>query len=206
MNKVTPEDFDDYIDNLANKPETLKEHIQKQISLELNNPKDLVIASFLIDYLEPTGWISNDLDQISKETECDINEIEEVLFKLQKLEPAGVFARNLSECLRIQLNEKSLLSDGLDILLDNLDLLAKGEIKHLMKITNFDQDEISKSITLIRSLNPKPGESYSFDETIQNSPDVIVSKGRKGWVVELNKSTLPAVVIDENYILESLTK
>ena len=188
MNKVTPEDFDDYIDNLANKPETLKEHIQKQISLELKTPKDLVIASFLIDYLEPTGWISNDLDQISKETECDINEIEEVLFKLQKLEPAGVFARNLSECLRIQLNEKSLLSNGLNILLDNLDLLAKGEIKHLMKITNFDQDEISKSITLIRSLNPKPGESYSFDETIQNSPDVIVSKGRKGWVVELNKS------------------
>ena len=202
LNKVTPEDFDDYIDNLANKPETLKEHIQKQISLELKTPKDLVIASFLIDYLEPTGWISSDLDQISKETECDINEIEEVLFKLQKLEPAGVFARNLSECLKIQLNEKSLLSDGLDILLDNLDLLAKGEIKHLMKITNFDQDEISKSITLIRSLNPKPGESYSFDETIQNSPDVIVSKGRKGWVVELNKSTLPAVVIDENYISE----
>ena len=148
-----------------------------------------MIASFLIDYLEQTGWISNELDQISKETECDINEIEEVLFKLQKLEPAGVFARNLSECLRIQLNEKSLLSDGLDILLDNLDLLAKGEIKYLMKITNFDQDEISKSITLIRSLNPKPGESYSFDETIQNSPDVIVSKGRKGWVVELNRST-----------------
>ena len=206
LNKVTPEDFDDYIDNLANKPETLKEHIQKQISLELKTPKDLVIASFLIDYLEPTGWISNDLDQISKETECDIKEIEEVLFKLQKLEPAGVFARNLSECLRIQLNEKSLLSDGLDILLDNLDLLAKGEIKHLMKITNFDQDEISKSITLIRSLNPKPGESYSFDETIQNSPDVIVSKGRKGWVVELNKSTLPAVVIDENYISELSSK
>ena len=95
LNKVTPEDFDDYIDNLANKPETLKEHIQKQISLELKTPKDLVIASFLIDYLEPTGWISNDLDQISKETECDIKEIEEVLFKLQKLEPREVFLQEI---------------------------------------------------------------------------------------------------------------
>ena len=75
-----------------------------------------------------------------------------------------------------------------------------------MSTISFLKINISKSITLIRSLNPKPGESYSFDETIQNSPDVIVSKGRKGWVVELNKSTLPAVVIDENYISELSSK
>ena len=78
--------------------------------------------------------------------------------------------------------------------------LAKGELKQLMKITNFNKEEISNAISVIRSLNPKPGEAFLFDETIQNSPDVIVTKGNKGWVVELNKSTLPAVVIDENYI------
>jgi len=206
LNKVTTDDFDDYISNLANKPETLKEHIQKQISLELKAPKDLLIASYLVDYLEPTGWISTDIELISKETDCDVDEIEEVLVKLQKLEPAGVFARDLSECLKIQLNEKSLLSDGLSVILDNLNLLANGEIKELMKITNFDQEEISKSISLIRSLNPKPGEKFSFDETIQNSPDVIVTKGSKGWLVELNKSTLPAVIIDENYISKLTSK
>ena len=206
LNKVTTDDFDDYISNLANKPETLKEHIQKQISLELKEPKDLMIASYLVDYLEPTGWISSDIELISKETDCDVNEIEEVLVKLQKLEPAGVFARDLSECLKIQLDEKSLLSPGLSILLDNLNLLANGEIKELMKITSFDQEQISKSIALIRSLNPKPGEKFSFDETIQNSPDVIVTKGSKGWLVELNKSTLPAVIIDENYISKLTSK
>ena len=206
LNKVTTEDFDDYISNLANKPETLKEHIQKQISLELKAPKDLMIASYLIDYLEPTGWISTDIELISKETDCDVDKIEEVLVKLQKLEPAGVFARDLSECLKIQLNEMSLLSVGLSVLLDNLNLLANGEIKELMKITGFDQEEISKSISLIRSLNPKPGEKFSFDETIQNSPDVIVTKGSKGWIVELNKSTLPAVIIDENYISKLTSK
>ena len=103
LNKVTTDDFDDYISNLANKPETLKEHNQKQISLELKEPKDLVIASYLVDYLEPTGWISTDIELISEETDCDVNEIEKVLVKLQKLEPAGVFARDLSECLKIQL-------------------------------------------------------------------------------------------------------
>ena len=197
---ISSDDFDDYISNLANRPETLKEHVKKQISLEFRNSKELMIASVLTDYLEPTGWISTNIDNISNEINCDIEEIVNVLSKLQKLEPAGIFARNLSECLKIQLVEKSLLSEGLSSLLENLDLLAKGELKQLMKITNFDKEGISNAITLIRSLNPKPGEAFLFDETIQNSPDVIVSKSNKGWVVELNKSTLPAVVIDENYI------
>ena len=191
---------------MASRPETLKEHIRKQISLELKESKDLLIASVLTDYLEPTGWLSTNIEDIANEINCRADEINSVLVKLQKLEPAGVFARNLSECLKIQLEEKSLLSDGIEILLDNLDLLAKGELRQLIKITNFTHEEISKSITLIRSLNPKPGERFLIDETIQNSPDVIVSKGSNGWVVELNKSTLPAVVIDENYISKMSSK
>ncbi len=188
---ISSDDFDDYISNLANRPETLKEHIKKQISLELRNSKELMIASVLTDYLEPTGWMSTNTNNISDEINCDIIEIENVLEKLQKLEPAGVFARNLSECLKIQLVEKSMLSGGLSSLLENLDLLAKGELKQLMKITSFNKEEISNAISIIRSLNPKPGEAFLFDETIQNSPDVIVTKGNKGWVVELNKSTSP---------------
>ena len=203
---ISSDDFDDYISNLANRPETLKEHIKKQISLEFRNSKELMIASVLTDYLEPTGWMSTNTNNISDEINCDIIEIENVLEKLQKLEPAGVFARNLSECLKIQLVEKSMLSGGLSSLLENLDLLAKGELKQLMKITNFNKKEISNAISIIRSLNPKPGEAFLFDETIQNSPDVIVTKGNKGWVVELNKSTLPAVVIDENYITKLNSK
>jgi RNA polymerase sigma-54 factor len=157
---VSTDDFDDYISNLASRPETLKEHVQKQISLELSCSKELVIASFLIDHLEPTGWLSTNLQDICNETNCQEDEIENVLTKLQKLEPAGVFARDLSECLKIQLEERSLMNDGIKILLENLDLLAKGEIKQLMRITNFSQDEIFKSVTLIRSLNPKLIRSF----------------------------------------------
>merc|ERR1712072_561874 len=114
---ISSDDFDDYISNLANRPETLKEHVKKQISLEFRNSKELMIASILTDYLEPTGWISTNIDNISNEINCDIEEIVNVLSKLQKLEPAGIFARNLSECLKIQLVEKSLLSEGLSSLL-----------------------------------------------------------------------------------------
>ena len=203
---TSTEDFDDYISNLASRPETLKEHVRKQISLELKESKDLLIASVLTDYLEPTGWLTTKIEEIANEINCHVDEVNGVLVKLQKLEPAGVFAKNLSECLKLQLEEKSLLSEGIKVLLDNLDLLAKGEIKQLIKITNFTQEEISQSIALIRSLNPKPGETFLYDETIQNSPDVIVTKGRNGWVVELNKSTLPAVVIDENYISKMTLK
>jgi len=197
---VASDDFDDYISSLANRPETLKEHVMKQISLEIKDPTERLIASFLADNIEPTGWLSTDTQVIADETNCPISQVLRVLKKVQKFEPSGIFARNLSECLKIQLEEKSLLTEGMDLLLDNLDLLAKGELKELIKITNFNQDEISKSIVTIRSLNPKPGEAYFFDETIQNAPDVIVSKSNKGWVVELNKSTLPAVIIDEDYI------
>ena len=203
---TSTEDFDDYISNLASRPETLKEHVRKQISLELKESKDLLIASVLTDYLEPTGWLTTKIEEIANEINCHVDEVNGVLIKLQKLEPAGVFAKNLSECLKLQLEERSLLSEEIKVLLDNLDLLAKGEIKQLIKITNFTQDEISQSIALIRSLNPKPGETFLYDETIQNSPDVIVTKGRNGWVVELNKSTLPAVVIDENYISKMTLK
>jgi len=87
-------------------------------------------------------------------------------------------------------------------LLENLNLLAKGELKQLMRITGLNQEGISKSISLIRSLNPKPGESFEYDESYRNAPDVIVSKGSNGWVVELNKSTLPSITINEQYINE----
>ena len=203
---TSTEDFDDYISNLASRPETLKEHVRKQISLELKESKDLLIASVLTDYLEPTGWLTTKIEEIANEINCHVDEVNSVLVKLQKLEPAGVFAKNLSECLKLQLEERSLLSEEIKVLLDNLDLLAKGELKQLIKITNFTQEVISESIALIRSLNPKPGETFLYDETIQNSPDVIVTKGRNGWVVELNKSTLPAVVIDENYISKMTLK
>ena len=203
---TSTEDFDDYISNLASRPETLKEHVRKQISLELKESKDLLIASVLTDYLEPTGWLTTKIEEIANEINCHVDEVNGVLVKLQKLEPAGVFAKNLSECLKLQLEERSLLSEEIKVLLDNLDLLAKGELKQLIKITNFTQEVISESIALIRSLNPKPGETFLYDETIQNSPDVIVTKGRNGWVVELNKSTLPAVVIDENYISKMTLK
>ena len=194
------DDYSDLTDNLATRPVSLREHVMKQISIEIKNPADRLIASFLTDSLEPTGWISPNLDLIAKDAGCDVSKVEDVLKKVQKLEPAGLFARNLSECLKIQLNEKSALDTSTEILLNNLDLLAKGELKQLIKLTNLDQQGISNAISLIRSLNPKPGEAFDFDDTIRNAPDVIVSKGNNGWVVELNKSTLPAITINEKYI------
>jgi len=121
---VVSDDFDDYISSLANRPETLKEHVMKQINLEIKDPTERLIASFLADNLEPTGWLSTDTQVIADETNCPISQVSQVLKKVQKFEPSGVFARNLSECLKIQLEEKSLLTEGMDLLLNNLDLPA----------------------------------------------------------------------------------
>jgi RNA polymerase sigma-54 factor len=169
---------------------------------EFEEPSDRLIASFLTDVIEPSGWISCELSNVAFDAGCNEEEVLKVLKKVQGFEPAGVYARGLVECLEIQLRELKKLDEPMKKLLENLNLLAKGELKQLMRITGLNQEGISKSISLIRSLNPKPGESFEYDESYRNAPDVIVSKGSNGWVVELNKSTLPSITINEQYINE----
>ncbi len=205
-NSLNNDDISNLSEINASKPLTLREHVTRQISLEIRDPAERIIATFLTDHLQPTGWIDSNLDEIAEEASCSIDRVVQVLGKLQKFEPAGLFARNLAECLKIQLKEKNSLTKEFEIILENLNILAKGELRQLSKLTGLDQAGISEAISIIRSLNPKPGEVFEFDESYANSPDVIVSKGKNGWVVELNKSTLPAITINEQYVIEMSKK
>ncbi len=205
-NSINNEDASNLSEINASKPLTLREHVMKQISLELKEPKERIIATFITDHLQPSGWIDSNIHEIAEEASCSEEKLLNVLEKLQRFEPAGLFARNLAECITIQLKEKNLFTKEFKVLLENLNILAKGEIKQLSKLTGLDQTGISEAISLIRSLNPKPGEVFEFDESYSNSPDVIVSKSNNGWVVELNKSTLPAITINEEYVAEMSKK
>ena len=127
------------------------------------------------------------------------DEAEAVLDKLQTFEPTGLFARDLADCLRLQLIEQGLFSDDFAILLDNLELLGRGEIKRLARLIDGTADDVMEMLKIIRKLNPKPGEFLGIDHLDMPSPDVIVRRRADGWAVELNRSTLPAVVINEDY-------
>ena len=102
---LSNEDYNDLSENLASKPLSLREHLMRQVSIELKEPSDRLIASFLTDIIEPSGWISSEIDSVALEAGCSEEEVLKVLKKVQGFEPAGVYARGLVECLEIQLRE-----------------------------------------------------------------------------------------------------
>ena len=171
----------------------------KQLNLTIEDPRQRLIAGHFVNALEPTGWIGMSVAEIAAESGSSEDEAETVLNKLQTFEPTGLFARDLADCLRLQLIEQDLFSDDFAALLDNLELLGRGEIKRLARLIDGTAENVMEMLGVIRTLNPKPGEFLGIDHLEMPSPDVIVRRRADGWAVELNRSTLPAVVINEGY-------
>ena len=171
----------------------------KQLNLTIEDPRQRLIAGHFVNALEPTGWIGMSVAEIAAASGSSEDEAQLVLDQLQTFEPTGLFARDLAECLRLQLIEQGLFSAGFAILLENLELLGRGEIKRLARLIDGTADDVMEMLKIIRTLNPKPGEFLGIDHLDMPSPDVIVRRRADEWVVELNRSTLPAVVINEDY-------
>ena len=196
-----PADTDwDALANLAETgPESLVEFVLRQIDLTIFDPADRVIAYALAEALEPTGWLGRPLSDIAAVCGCSEAEVEAVLNTVQRLEPEGVFARDLAECLRIQARERGLLDDVMIVVLDHLDMLANGDLQQLARRAGATTEDIAAVLKLIREMNPKPGEAYEAAPLRVHAPDVIVTAGPHGWVVDLNRSTLPSLTINETY-------
>ncbi len=191
-------DADDMMARIANPEDGLHAMIIRQIDLAID-PGDRAIAYMLTDLISPTGWIDQSLEDIAASTNVNLERLEMVLENLQELEPAGIFARNLAECLALQARDRGEYDDVMAIVLDNIDLLGKGEIASLARLARCNQDDILETLRLIRGYNPKPGESYSNDLPPLGEPDVLVRQTKDGWAVELNRSTLPTIHIREDY-------
>ena len=191
--------FDDLAARIANRPQGLHSFVRSQIDLEIRDTSDRIIAFLLADALEPTGWLGQPLDEIAALCGADLARAEKVLARLQKLEPAGLFARDLAECLRLQAADRGYLDRVMGCVLDNLDLLARGEMKALARKADCDREEIAACLQKIRTLNPKPAADFEDDITSASPPDVIVRRTETGWAVDLNRSTLPTLYIDEAY-------
>ena len=190
-------DFD-AISNVSSK-DGFYPNLFKQLNLTIEDPRERLIAGHFVNALEPTGWIGMSVAEIAAASGSSEEEAEAVLDQLQTFEPTGLFARDLVDCLRLQLIEQGLFSDDFAILLGNLELLGRGEIKRLARLLEGTADDVMEMLKIIRTLNPKPGEFLGIDQLEMPSPDVIVRRRSDGWAVELNRSTLPAVVINEDY-------
>jgi len=181
---------------------TLRDHLINQINLDFKNKIEKAVAIGMIDYLHPSGWFITPIFEVAEDLNIDESLILNTLFKLQKLEPSGIFSRNLSECLKYQLIENNNFNESFKILLDNLDMLPAGKIKQASKLCFVTEEKLFEMIKVIKTLNPKPAEKFIQEDILIDQPDVIVSKTQKGWRIDLNGSTLPTVNLDEDYIEE----
>ena len=173
-------------------------------SLQLS-PSENLVAQKLIEELEPTGWISTELKAIAEDLNVEDTLVSEVLLKLQDIEPAGLFARTLKECLTLQAIDREIYCDTMQAILDNLHLIGSGKFDLLKRRSGCSDAEIAKFFQKIKSLDPKPGLQFDASSAPIREPDLRVKETQDGWAVELNNSTLPDVKISKDFAKE-LTK
>ncbi|MDA7470115.1 RNA polymerase factor sigma-54, partial [Planktomarina temperata] len=167
-------------------------------SLGLTQQEQIVAYKFL-EELEPTGWVDVTAKNVAIQTLVDLNVVENVLDTLQMIEPAGLFATTLAECLKLQAKDKVLLDEMLESILDNLHLLGSGKFDLLKRRCGCNDEELAEKLRVIKSFDPKPGLQFSSEAINIREPDLKITKKDDGWLVTLNKSTLPSVVIDKTY-------
>ncbi len=160
-------------------------------------PKSRPIAFALAETLEPTGWLGRDPAAVARDLHIAVAEVEAVLKHLQKIEPAGLFARDLAECLRLQAEDTGCLDVVMGVMLGRLDLVASGDWGALAALATASEAEIAARFRLIRSFDPKPGAGFSAVSSPLREPDLTVRQGGAGWEVSLNRSSLPTLSVVE---------
>jgi RNA polymerase sigma-54 factor len=162
-----------------------------------------MIGQYLIDLVDEAGYLTGDLAQVGEKLGAPPAEVGAVLAILQNFDPSGVCARNLTECLAIQLKERNRFDPAMQALVEHLDLLAKRDLPALRKICGVGDEDLTDMIGEIRQLNPKPGLAFGSTVVQPIVPDVFVRAGPDGnFLVELNSDTLPKVLVNQTYYAE----
>jgi len=188
------------IEQTATRPRTLREHLLEQIGTDLSDPGDRVIALHVLDLLDEAGYLRAGLDGVAQLLGCEIDRVEVVFRRLQQFDPPGVFARDLSECLALQLRDRNRLDPAMQALLDNLPLLAARNIAALVRLCEVDAADVADMITEIKSLDPRPGLAFDPPLAQPAVPDILMrAQPEGGWILELNSETLPRVLVNNRY-------
>jgi len=182
---------------------TLSEHLTEQLAMLGLSEQDRLIAVNLIDHVNENGYLRASLEDIAQRLGAPHNRVQSILTQLQTFEPTGVLARDLRECLSLQLKEKGALDAPMQCILDNLELLAKHDLAKLVQLAGVSPDDLAERIALLKNLAPKPGLAYGGEMAAAIEPDVFVRETPQGgWAVELNADTLPRVLVNNRYFTE----
>ncbi len=179
---------------------TLADHLARQLSLAPLDPGERMIGQYLINLVDEAGYVRGELETTAEKLGASPAEVERVLGILQTFDPPGVGARDLGECLAIQLKDRDRYDPAMAALIANLDLLAKRDFATLKRLAGVDEEDLLDMIGEIRRLNPKPGLAFGGGVVQPVVPDVFVRAAPNGeWNVELNSDTLPRVLINQSY-------
>ena len=201
----------DYIDDelpvyQGETTQTLQDYLMWQVELTPFSDTDRAIATSIVDAVDDTGYLTVPLEDILEgmgDEEIDIDEVEAVLKRIQRFDPVGVAAKDLRDCLLIQLSQFDKTTPWLEearlIISDHLDLLANHDFRTLMRVTRLKEDVLKEAVNLIQSLDPRPGQSIQTGEPEYVIPHVLVRKHNGHWTVELNSDSIPRLQINQHY-------
>ena len=187
--------------------QTLHEHLFWQLEMEDFTPRQAIIGEAIIDSINDDGYLTIELDEIAgyldEETEVSSDELQETLAKIQKLDPIGVAARSIPECLVLQLRQLDASTQGLQLAIklaeNHLDLVAKREYGELRRSLRISEDDLHDALALVKSCNPKPGLAISPAATEYVIPDVFVRKVDNRWQVEISPTGVPRLSVNQQY-------
>ena len=181
---------------IAEHAPALISHVTAQLPHLVRRKADLPVAEVFLMALEPSGWLGATTAEVAEAAGVSVAQAEDVLHQLQAVEPTGLFARSLSECLRLQAVEQDLLTEAFRRLLDNLPLLAAGRLDDLAEVCGTDLAEVEAMAQALRRMNPKPGAGFSQSSVIDNPPDLLLQRDGEGWLLELNRDTAPQLRVE----------
>jgi len=187
--------------------QTLREHLLWQLELEDFTPREALIGEVLIDAINDDGYLTTELEEmidfIDDEAAVSIEEIEKALTKVQRLDPVGIGARSLSECIVLQLRQLALSTPGVELAVqmatDHLPLIANQEYGEIRRALRTSEEAVEVALALVKSCNPKPGLAVSPAAAEYVIPDVFVRKIDGNWQVEVSASGIPRLSVNQQY-------
>lgn len=197
------ETAEDSFENRMSAEKTLREHLTDQLQVAFTDERDLMIGAMLIDQLDESGYLREDIDVLAGRLGCKEERIDNLLSRMRGFDPSGIFARDLSDCLAMQLHEKGALDEPMRVLLDHLSMLGDHDFKGLADKCGVNDTYLMDMVAEVRELNPKPASDFDHLVVQTAVPDVLMKRLPKnlggGWRVELNNETLPRVLVNQEY-------
>ncbi|UVO50765.1 RNA polymerase factor sigma-54 [Sphingomonas sp. SUN019] len=193
-------DFDSFADTSA----SLADHLLAQAGSAVSGA-DLFVAQHLIDLIDEAGYLTASLLDVATRLGVPLAQVEAVLGVIQTFDPTGVGARDLAECIALQAKEADRYDPCMARLIDNLDLVARGELARLKRMCGVDDEDMADMIRELRSYDPKPGCRYGGEPMQAVVPDLYIQRTKTGWAIELNNATLPRVLVNKSYYSELST-